>query len=117
VHELSIVASLFEILEEKAREQKARRVTAVTVRVGRLSGVVPELLESAFDTYKKGTLADGARLEIEVAPFDFRCRACGGTAFREEPGPVCAVCGSKDIELVGGMDLILERLEVEVDDP
>ena len=117
MHELSIVASLFEIIEDKARGERASRVTAVTVRIGRLSGVAPELLRSAFDAYKKGTLADGARLEIEVAPFDFRCRACGGTVFREEPGPVCAACGSKDVELVGGMDLVLQRIEVEVDDP
>jgi len=117
VHELSIVASLFEILEDKAREQKADRITGVKLRVGRLSGVVPELLESAFDAYKKGTLAEGARLEIEVAPLDFRCRACGGTAFREEPGVSCAACGSSDVELVGGMDVTIEKFEAEIEDP
>jgi hydrogenase nickel incorporation protein HypA/HybF len=117
VHELSIVASLFETLESLSREHDARRITAVKLRIGRLSGVVPELLESAFETYKKGTLAEGARLEIEVAPYDFRCRTCGGTAFRDEPGFACAACGSKDMELVGGMDLVLEKIEVEVDDP
>jgi len=116
VHELSLVAGLFEILEEKVREFGAARITAVTLRVGRLSGVVPELLRSAFDAYKKGTRAEGARLEIEVAPFDFRCRACGGTVFREEPA-ACAACGSKDVELVGGMDLIVEKIEIETDDP
>jgi len=57
MHELSLVTGLFEILEEKARDEKALRVTAVTLRVGRLSGVVPELLETAFDTFKKGTIA------------------------------------------------------------
>lgn len=117
MHELSIVASLFETLESLSREHDARRITAVKLRIGRLSGVVPELLESAFETYKKGTLAEGARLEIEVAPYDFRCRTCGGTAFRDEPGFACAACGSKDMELVGGMDLVLEKIEVEVDDP
>mgnify|MGYP006268725973 CR=1 FL=1 len=116
MHELSIVAGLFEILEEKAREQGACRITAVTLRVGRLSGVVPDLLESAFDTYKMGTLAEGARLEVETAPFDFRCRACGGDAFRDGPGVACSACGSSDVELRGGMDIIVEKIEVEVPD-
>ena len=116
MHELSLVASLFEILEENARGYKDARITAVTLRVGRLSGVVPELLRSAFDAYKKGTLAEGARLEIVVAPFDFRCRRCGGTSFREDPAAACAACGSKDVELVGGMDLVVEKIEVEVED-
>jgi hydrogenase nickel incorporation protein HypA/HybF len=114
VHELSIVAGLFEILEDKAREQNALRITAVKLSVGRLSGVVPDLLESAFDMYKKGTLAEDARLEIEVAPFSFKCRSCGGESFRDEPPYTCSACGSKDIELVGGMDLIVEKIEVEI---
>lgn len=116
MHELSIVASLFEILEEKAREQKARRITVVKLLVGRLSGVVPDLIESAFDTYKKGTLADGARLEIEVAPFEFKCRGCGGKAFKDDSDVACAACGSRDVELIGGMDVIVERIEIETDD-
>ena len=116
MHELSIVQSLFEILEDKAREQNARRITGVKLRVGRLSGVVPELIESAFDTYKKGTLAEAAGLEIEITPFDFRCRACGGSTFRDETDVACSACGSKDIELVGGMDLVVENIEIEVDD-
>ena len=117
MHELSIIAGLFEILEEKAREQGASRVTAVTLRVGRLSGVVPELLRSAFDATKRGTLAEDATLEIGTAPFDFRCRACGGHAFREDPGPACAACGSADIELRGGMDIVVEKIEIEIPDP
>ena len=116
MHELSIVASLFEILEEKAREQNAVRITAVQLRVGRLSGVVPDLIESAFDMYKKGTLAAGARLEIEVVPFSFKCRTCGGEAFRDEMPYTCAACGSADMELLGGMDLVVEKIEVEVAD-
>jgi hydrogenase nickel incorporation protein HypA/HybF len=117
VHELSIVQGLFEILEEKAREQNVVRITAVKLRVGRLSGVVPDLIESAFDSYKKGTLADGARLEIEIAPFDFRCRACGGSAFRDDTDVACAACGSGDVELLGGMDIFVEKIEIETDDP
>jgi len=117
VHELSIIAGLFEILEEKARGQGASRVTAVTLRVGRLSGVVPDLLVSAFDACKKGTLAGEARLEIETAPFDFRCRACGGDDVRDDPAVACAACGSSDVELRGGMDIVVQRIEVEVPDP
>jgi hydrogenase nickel incorporation protein HypA/HybF len=117
VHELSIIAGLFEILEEKARGQGAIRITAVTLRVGRLSGVVPDLLVSAFDVYKKGTLAEESRLEIESAPFDFKCRACGGGDVRDDPVVACAACGSSDVELRGGMDIVVEKIEIEIPDP
>jgi hydrogenase nickel incorporation protein HypA/HybF len=116
MHELSVVTSLFEILEEKTRGHAPCRITAVKIRVGRLSGVVPDLLQSAFEIYKKGTMADGATLEIESVPFRFRCRRCGSESFPEEPPYACAGCGSSDIELLGGMDLVVDRIEIETDD-
>jgi hydrogenase nickel incorporation protein HypA/HybF len=114
VHELSLVASLFDTLEAQAKAHGAARVTFVKLQVGELAGVVPELLESAFDTYKRDTIAAGARLEVEVVAVRFRCRACGGEAFRDDTS--CAACGARDPEIVAGRDLVLERLEVETTD-
>jgi len=111
VHELSLVASLFETLEAQAKAHGAARVTLVRLRVGELAGVVPELLESAFDSYKRGTIAADARLEIELVAVRFRCRACGGEAFLEDTA--CAACGARDPEIVAGRDLVLERFEIE----
>lgn len=116
MHELSLVASLFETLEEKAREHDAVRITMVRLKVGRLSGAVPELLESAFDTYKKGTIADGARLEIEEVPVRFRCRACGADRTADEGTFACPSCGSRDVELLEGRDIVVERVELETED-
>ena len=56
MHELSIIASLFEIMEEKAGEKRAKKIVFVKLRVGKLSGVVPEFLHTAFDMYKKDTV-------------------------------------------------------------
>ncbi|MBM3304597.1 MAG: hydrogenase maturation nickel metallochaperone HypA [Candidatus Aminicenantes bacterium] len=117
MHELSLVAALFETLEEKAREHRAARITVVRLKVGKLSGAVPELLESAFETYKKGTIADGARLEIEEVPVRLRCRSCGGERLDVEGSFACLVCGGRDVELLEGRDLVVERIELEADEP
>jgi len=113
VHELSLVASAFEVLEEKAREHGASRVTRVVLRVGVMSGVVPELLESAFDIYKKGTIAGSARLEIVLVPVKLRCSGCGGETVREDTDFSCAGCGSHRIEIVEGRDLFVETIDLE----
>jgi hydrogenase nickel incorporation protein HypA/HybF len=113
VHELSLIASVFDLLEEKAREHGASRVTAVVLRVGRMSGVVPELLESAFDTYKKGTLAEGSRLALVIVPMKIRCPDCGGASVREDADFSCAVCGSRRVEIIEGRDIIVEKIELE----
>ncbi len=114
MHELSIVASLFETLEEKAREHRARKITTVRLKVGRLAGVVPEFLKTAFDVYKEGTIADGAVLEIEETPITVRCRACGTETARDDFVLACPACGSTDIELIEGLELLLDRIELEI---
>jgi len=113
VHELSLVASVFEVLEEEARKHGAVRVVRVVLRVGVMSGVVPELLESAFETYKKGTIAETARLEIVPVPVKLRCPDCGGEAVREDTDFSCAGCGSRGIEIVEGRDLVVGTIELE----
>ena len=67
MHELSIIASLFNILVEKAKEQNAKKIVRVVLQVGKLSSVVPDFLESSFDIYKKGTLAEEAVLAARPA--------------------------------------------------
>ena len=113
MHELSLVASVFEVLEEKAREHGAARVTKVVLDVGIMSGAVPDLLESAFEAYKRGTLAAGARLEIVVVPMKVRCPDCGGETVREDADFSCAGCGSRRVEIVEGRDLVIEKIELE----
>ena len=113
MHELSLVASVFEVLEEKAREHGAARVTKVVLDVGIMSGAVPDLIESAFEAYKRGTLAAGARLEIVVVPVKVRCPDCGGEAVREDADFSCAGCGSRRVEIVEGRELVIEKIELE----
>jgi hydrogenase nickel incorporation protein HypA/HybF len=113
VHELSLIASVFDVLEEKAREHGATRVVKVVLNVGTLSGAVPELLESAFDAFKKGTIAEDARLEIAPVPVKLRCPDCSGEAVREDTDFSCAACGSRRVEIVEGREIVVEKIELE----
>jgi hydrogenase nickel incorporation protein HypA/HybF len=115
VHEISVIASLFDTLLAQAKAHNARAITLVKLDVGALSGVVPELLESAFEMYRKGTIAEGARLVIERRPFQVRCRKCRAVATREDFVLACPACGAADLEIVQGTELILEKIEAETD--
>jgi hydrogenase nickel incorporation protein HypA/HybF len=112
VHELSLVASVFEVLEEQAREHGASRVTRVVLKIGRLSGAVPDLVASAFEVYKRGTLAEDARLEIVDVPIAVRCQDCGAEAAGEDASSACAACGSRRIEIVAGRELVVETIDL-----
>lgn len=114
MHELSLIASLFEILEEQAKAKNAKTIVSVHLQVGLLSGAVPELLKTSFDIYKKDTLADDAELYIEEVPLKVECQACGALMVKEDYVVVCDECGSTNLKTLQGMDLFLLKMDVEV---
>ena len=65
MHELSIALRLVELVEEQlAAEPLNTTVTAVDIRVGDLSSVVPEALQFAWGPATDGTRLQGAALRI-----------------------------------------------------
>ena len=76
MHELSIMQSALDQVLEKARQAGASRVHAIRLRIGVLSGVVPDALQFAFEALADGTPAQGAQLLIEDVPARFWCAVC-----------------------------------------
>src|SRR5213075_1457625 len=76
MHELSIMESALTMVLDRARESGARRVHSVRLRIGALSGVVPEALAFVFEALTPGTLAEGAQLLIDPVPARFWCGDC-----------------------------------------
>ena len=77
MHELSIATAIVEQAGEVARAHHATAVSAVTVRVGELSGVVPDALTFAFDVARDGTALATADLVDEAVPALAHCGPCG----------------------------------------
>jgi len=90
-----------------------RQVTKVDVKVGHLRQVVPTALEFAFELVAHGTPVEGAELELEAVPAAGLCRTCGeGTPLPELP-LLCRRCGSFDVEVTQGEELLVDSLELE----
>jgi len=114
MHELSLIAGLFDLLEEKAGPYSGAKIVSVKLRVGRLSGAVPELLTTAFDMYKKGTQAEEAALETVEVPVRVRCRSCGAEFEVEDFVFHCSACQATDLEILSGTELVLDKFELEI---
>lgn len=113
MHELSIAQSVVDQVTDAARKEKAVRVVTITLAIGALSGVERESLEFAFPLAAEGTLAADAHLVIEEVPARLTCRACHAETDFEVPMVACSKCGSGDIEVSGGRDLIIKSVELE----
>ena len=105
MHELSIADAIVQIATAHAG---GRKIETVEVKIGHLRQVVPDALEFAFEL-----LAPGVALKIEEVPAAGVCRVCGMES--ELPGfPLaCEACGSLDVELVRGEELLVDALTME----
>jgi hydrogenase nickel incorporation protein HypA/HybF len=109
MHELGITRNIVSIVEEAA---KGRRVTRVTLDVGRFSGVIPEALTFCFDVVAKGTSLDGARLDINEIAGLCRCRDCGAEYEAATLYQPCG-CGSHSVDRLAGDELKIREMELE----
>jgi hydrogenase nickel incorporation protein HypA/HybF len=110
MHELSIADAIVRIACAHAG---GRRIETVEVKVGHLRQVVPDALAFAFTLVAEGTQAQGAALLMEEVPAAGICRMCGSES--DLPGfPLaCDACGSLDVELVRGEELLVDALTME----
>jgi hydrogenase nickel incorporation protein HypA/HybF len=110
MHELSIAESVVDIA---VRHAGGRPVAAVELRVGHLRQVVPAALEFAFELVARGTPVEGAELRMESVPAGGRCRTCGAETPLPEVPLCCRRCGSGDVEVTAGEELLVDALELQ----
>ncbi|MBA3025649.1 MAG: hydrogenase maturation nickel metallochaperone HypA [Sulfurimonas sp.] len=113
MHEYSIVQSLLDSCEENATANAATKVTKVVVKIGVMSGVEPELLKTAFDTFKENTICDGCEFVLNIQPIVIRCNECLQTSTLNKLEYMCPECESLNLDVIDGEDMYLMQLELE----
>jgi len=110
VHELSLSSA---IIATAAKHAEGRRVTVVTLRVGRLRQVVPETLAFYFEFVTRGTVCEAAGLDQEVLETRLRCDPCDVEWEIDAPSFRCPDCGGGEVSIVAGNEFEVESIEVE----
>ena len=112
MHEYSIVQSLVDEVEAVVRQHAGAAVHHVYVDIGELAGVDCGLLQTAYDTFRAGTICEAAQLTIERLGASWQCPECGSPIPRGEILR-CGLC-HEPAKLVSGDEIILKRVELEV---
>ena len=112
MHEYSIVQALYESVMNHARGRGEGTIHEVRVRIGELSGVDTNLLDTAWRTFRVRTPCELAEMLIETVPPAWHCPACGLAA---PPRGVrrCAACGGP-LQLAKGDEILLDQIVMEV---
>lgn len=116
MHELPVTESIVRIAVEEAEKHNVKKINEIRIKVGELSGLVPECIQHYFDIVSEGTKVHGAKLVIFKIPITMKCLDCGfdgeTKSFQENK---CPVCGSSSMKMSGGNEFYIDSMEVDDD--
>lgn len=111
MHELSIAAGVVEMAADLCHRSGATHVTAITLRIGRLSGVQEAALRFGFDLVAAGTPLAAATLSVVEVPVRVWCPACAAEAeLPDDRRFACPSCGRPTGDVRAGRELEIESL-------
>ena len=117
MHELSIADSIIKTVLHEIEVKQLPAVKRIVVRIGALSGVVPDALEFGFEALVIDTPLERSRLVIEFLPVRGKCRECGKDFEVENFLFACPHCASGAVDVTQGEELDIAYLDVEDESP
>ncbi len=114
MHEYSVASSLIDRVKTEARQRGATSVSRVWVSIGELAGVDADLLLTAYEIFRDHTICKDAELSVKRVPARWACPSCDRT-IEDGASLRCPQC-SAPANLRSGDEILLERIEMEVED-
>lgn len=114
MHELAISEA---IARSAIKHAAGRPVASVIVQIGHLRQVVPDALTFSWEMATAGTELDGAELAVDHVPAVVACGACGERTTLEVPVLRCGTCGTHEVALEQGDELVLVSIEIGTPEP
>lgn len=113
MHELSIAMSIVDMATEEG-ERRGAHVNAVHLKLGLLSGVVPDALLSSYEMACHDTPLKGSQLVIEQVPIVVYCSRCQAQrTLGSMQWFCCPECGTPTGDVVQGKELEVVGLEIQ----
>ncbi|HEY1625735.1 MAG TPA: hydrogenase maturation nickel metallochaperone HypA [Streptosporangiaceae bacterium] len=112
MHEFGLCEGVLDAVRTRAA---GRPVAAIRVRCGVRHAVDPESMAQAFTMIAAGTEAAGAAVDVVTVPAVLTCRDCGAAGESTDLMTACHSCGSVNVAVSGGEELILESVRYVAD--
>jgi len=113
MHELSIASSIINIILDEVPPKEQAGVRVVGLKIGSLSGILPDALEFGFDAIKLETPLSTAKLVIEEVPLLGKCNSCHKSFPVRDMIFACPHCHSTSIKIRQGEELEISYIEID----
>lgn len=120
MHEISIAGAIVDAVLDAAKKNNAKKVNEIFIEIGELTALNPEQLKFIFETITSGTVAEGARYDIQLIKPLIKCKKCsykGSIEFFERlhfflPTIKCPECGEIDVDIIAGRECCVKRIKI-----
>ena len=113
MHELALAQDIVAVICEKVTGDPSK-ITRINIDLGTFSGAVAESLEWGLKITMEEKNAPGAAININRIAAVARCE-CGEEYQLDDILETCSKCGSINRELVSGMDIVINSVEIAED--
>lgn len=113
MHEMALAESVLDLIEDCLLREGGQQIKTVRLEIGKLAAVEPEAMRFCFDAVARGTVAEGAVLDIiehEGRAWCFDCNREVPLAARHDP---CTACGGFRLQVAEGVAMRVKELEIE----
>jgi hydrogenase nickel incorporation protein HypA/HybF len=113
MHEMSLIGSLHDIVNDAATRSAFTRVRQLHLSLGRLSCVDPETLRWCIATTSAGTCLEHAEIIITIEAALAHCEHCKQDYEPDTLITPCPHCGHNAQKILRGRDMRITALDVE----
>lgn len=112
MHEMSIAQDIMNIVQQNLPPDSGGKVRGVKLKIGELSGVVPQSLEFCFNILAQTFSFTEAKLIIEQVPVKAHCLNCGVTFIEPNFMFHCPHCHDSHVDILAGRELQVVEFEL-----
>lgn len=115
MHEHAMTDTILRTAIETAKKYDAKKVLNIKLIVYEHAGLTPAAFQMHFDDHAKGTLAEGAKLDINIIKPGLQCLKCNKAAERRpfSFSFTCDLCGGEIAPVTLEKDYCIENIEIE----
>ena len=113
MHSLSMAQSILHVALSEAKKCDAKLIKAISMKVEDETFAEADSLQICLEVMARGTIAEGANIQIECVSDASRCPECAFIFPVEALLPICPQCGSGVTEMFSDGQPLLLTLEID----
>ena len=113
MHSLAMAEDILKAALSEAERREAKHIKAISVKMGDRHFMEADSLQFCLEAAAKGTIAEGAQIDVELLSTTARCQKCAFVYPVADDLPIRPRCGDRNPEILGSDEPPQVTLELD----